>query len=185
MALREPGITHRTLFVEIDHPDSQRWKLERLRALGLTTPGVKYVPVDFASQNLAEELKAAGVRIDQPAFFAWLGVTQYISESAAMATLALAGQHAAGSEIVLDVIVPLEDLAPDELQISSAARTSSRERGEPWITFYRLDEIARRLLAAGFGNVHPLTPEDAHRYYIGQPPRITPLTAWQLVSAVV
>jgi methyltransferase (TIGR00027 family) len=51
LALREPGITGRVQFVEIDHPDSQLWKLERLRTLGLATPGVKYVPVDFASQT--------------------------------------------------------------------------------------------------------------------------------------
>ena len=68
-ALREPGIAGRMLFVEIDHPDSQRWKLERLRALGLSTPSVKYVPVDFASQNLEEKLGAAGVRMEQPTFF--------------------------------------------------------------------------------------------------------------------
>ena len=185
LALREPGIASGVLFVEIDHPDSQRWKLERLRALGFTTPGVKYVPVDFSSQDLEEELGAAGVRMEQPAFFAWLGVTQYISEPAAIATLSLAGQYAAGSEIVFDVIVPFEDLTADELQISSAARAASQERGESWISFYRPEEMAPRLLALGFGNVQPLTPEDARRYYVGQPPGIAPLRAWQLISAVV
>jgi O-methyltransferase involved in polyketide biosynthesis len=153
--------------------------------MGLATPGVKYVPVDFASQNLEEQLVAAGVRMDQPTYFSWLGVTQYISEAAATTTLSLAGRHAAGSEIVFDVIVPFGDLSADELQISAAARASSQERGEPWISFYRPEEMTSHLLALGFGNVKPLTPEDASQYYFGQPAGITPLTAWQLISAVV
>jgi methyltransferase (TIGR00027 family) len=185
LALREPGIAGRVHFVEVDHPDSQLWKLERLRTLGLATPGVKYVPVDFASQNLEEKLAAAGVRMAQPTYFAWLGVTQYISEAAANTTLSLAGRHAVGSEIVFDIIIPFEDLSPDEMQISAAARASSQERGEPWISLYRREEITSRLLALGFGSVQPLTPEDASQYYFGQPPGIAPLTAWQLISAVV
>jgi methyltransferase (TIGR00027 family) len=184
LALRQPDIVTSVQLVEIDHPDSQRWKLERLQTLGLSTPGVRYVPVDFASQNLEEELRAAGVRMEQPTFFAWLGVTQYISEPAAIATLSLAARYAANSEIVFDVIVPFEDLAPDELHISSAARTSSQERGEPWISFYRPEEMARRLPALGFRSVQRLTPEDARQYYLGQPSGITPLRAWQLISAV-
>ena len=185
LALREPAISTRVMFVEIDHPDSQRWKLERLRAIGLPTAGVHYVPVDFASQVLEEELSVAGVRSDQPTFFAWLGVTQYISEAAGIATLALAGKYAPGSEIVFDVIIPFEDLNPDDLRISLAARASSQERGEPWISFYRPEEIAPRLLAHGFANVQPQTPEDASRYYVGQPPGVAPLSAWQLIAAVV
>ena len=128
---------------------------------------------------------AAGVRKEQPTYFAWLGVTQYISEAAATTTLSLAGRHAAGSEIVFDVIVPFEDLSADEFQISAAARASSEERGEPWISFYRLKEITSRLLALGFGSVQPLAPEDARQYYFGQPAGVTPLMAWQLISAVV
>jgi methyltransferase (TIGR00027 family) len=185
LALREPDLATRFRFVEIDHHDSQCWKLERLRELGLTTAGVQYVPVDFSSQDLEKELGAAGVRMEQPTFFAWLGVTQYITDGAAMATLSLASRHAAGSEIVFDVIVPFCDLSPDELQISSAARAASEDRGEPWISFYRPDEIAPRLLALGFGSVQPLSAEDARRYHVGQPDGITPSRAWQLISAAV
>jgi methyltransferase (TIGR00027 family) len=185
LALREPDLATRVRFLEIDHPDSQLWKLERLRALGLSTPGVEYVPVDFASQDLTTELRAVGVQMDQPTFFAWLGVTQYISESAADATLSVVGQFAPGSEIVFDVVVPFEELASEELQISSAARTASQERGEPWQSFYRPEEIAPRLLALGFASVEPLKLEDARQYYVGQPPWVAPLIAWQLISAVV
>jgi methyltransferase (TIGR00027 family) len=67
-ALRKPEVPRRTLFVEVDHPASQRWKLGRLEALGLQTPSVKYLPVDFASQNLENELTSVGVRVGIPTF---------------------------------------------------------------------------------------------------------------------
>ena len=41
-------------------------------------------------------------------------------------------------------------------------------------------QIGRRLLALGFSQVRPLTPEDAERYYNGQPVAVAPLNAWQL-----
>ena len=73
-ALREPSLTSGVRFIEIDHPSSQRWKLDRLETLGLSTPGVNYVPVDFATQDLEQELLSAGVQTAEPTFFAWLGV---------------------------------------------------------------------------------------------------------------
>lgn len=185
LALREPDLPATVQFVEIDHPDTQRWKLERLQSLGLTANGVKYVPVDFASQNLKDGLLAADVQMERPTFFAWLGVTQYISEGAAMSTLSLVRQHAAGSEIVFDFIVPFDDLPEDELQISSAARAASQGRGEPWTTFYRAEEIAAHLVAIGFAGVQPLTLDGAENYYAGQPVEIAPLKAWRLISAIV
>jgi methyltransferase (TIGR00027 family) len=185
LALREPAILGGVRFFEIDHPDSQRWKLDRLRALGLDTPGVNYVPIDFASQNLEATLASASIRTGQPTFFAWLGVSQYITEGAAMATLSLVARHAPGSEIVFDVILPFDELTSDELRISSAARVSAEARGEPWISFFRPEEIASRLLGLKFSEIYTLTAEDARQYYRGQPATVTPLTAWQLISAVV
>ena len=184
-ALRHPQVPSRVSFVEIDHPDTQRWKLERLAALGLATPGVHYLPVDFAVQDLAAELASAGLEQARPTFFAWLGVTQYIAERAALETLSLAARYAAGSEIVLDVILPFDGLAPDEREISRAAELASRARGEPWLSYFQPEPFASRLRALGFSRVDRLAPEAAAAYYVGQPPELTPLHAWQLMAAVV
>ena len=180
-----PQVPSEVSFVEIDHPDTQRWKRERLAALGLATPRVHYLPVDFASQDLATELASAGLERARPTFFAWLGVTQYIAERAALETLSLAARHAAGSEIVFDVILPFEGLAPDEREISRAAELASSARGEPWLSYYPPERFASRLRTLGFSRVDRLTPEAAAAYYVGQPPEVKPLHAWQLMAAVV
>ena len=185
-ALRRPDIPSTILFVEVDHPDTQRSKLERLGALGLNTRGVKYLPVDFASQDLDTELEAAGVGRDKMTFFAWLGVTQYIPESATYETLSFVGRHAAGSEVIFDVIRPFAGLAADELAISAAARAVAEDRGEPWVAYFEPEQLARRLTTSlGFNRVTRLTPERARHYYAGQPTDVTPLSAWELMAATV
>jgi methyltransferase (TIGR00027 family) len=184
-ALRRPEIPNTVVFVEVDHPNTQRAKLERLEALGLRTPGVHYLPVDFASQDLATALEAGGVHRDQSTFFTWLGVTQYIPEPATYATLALVGRYAAGSEIVFDVIRPFAGLASDELAISTAARALADERGEPWLSYFEPEELAGRLPSLGLHRITRLTPERARPYYAGQPTDVTPLSAWEIMAAAV
>jgi O-methyltransferase involved in polyketide biosynthesis len=90
-----------------------------------------------------------------------------------------------GSEVVFDVIRPLDDLPPDEYAISAAARDSSKERGEPWLSYFVPEELGERLKSLGFTVVKRLTPEAAAAYYRGQPPSVTPLTAWELIAASV
>ena len=87
------------------------------------------MPVDFGSQDLETELASAGVQRSRATFFAWLGVTQYISEEATYRTLSLVASHAPGSEVVFDVIRPFEGLAPDEEPVSVALASKAAREG--------------------------------------------------------
>lgn len=182
-ALRNPAIVRNIRFIEIDHPDSQRSKLSRLAELGLETPGVEYLAVDFSTQDLAAEMTRAGISRENATFFPWLGVTQYISRHAADATLSLAARFAKGSEIVFDVIRPLDTLDEAEHAISSTAASMSEQLGEPWLSFYTPEELRPHLCSMGFSQIDWLTKEKADHYYEGQV--VEPLTAWQMVSAIV
>ena len=184
-ALRHPRVLNDILFVEIDHPESQRWKRERLASLGLDTPGVHYVPVDFASQDLRKELACAGVDRGKRTFFAWLGVTQYIADTASYETLSLVAQHASGSEIVFDVILPNETHPSDEREMSRISAEASAARGEPWVSYFEPEQLDGRLASLGFSRFEWLTTEAAGVYYEGQPAEIRPLSAWRLVAATV
>lgn len=184
-ALRHPGLVPTLRFVEVDHPDSQAFKRLRIAATGLRTPDVQYVAVDFDVQDLASELLAAGVSSNEPTFFAWLGVTQYITRSASTETLSFIASHPAGSEVVLDVIQPDAGLAEDELEIQRFARASAEERGEPWISYFDLGTFATELRGLGFSHVDHLTSELAEDYFVGQPEPLRPLMCWPLIAAVV
>jgi methyltransferase (TIGR00027 family) len=184
-ALRHPDIVRTVAYVEVDHPDSQSFKQRRLDAEGLSTPGVTYVPIDFAKQSLASELAAVGIDTAVPTFFAWLGVTQYIPESASLETLSFVASHARDSEVVFTVIRPDDALPADELPIQQYARSGAEAQGEPWITYFEPEELARSLSARGFRRVDDLTVEAASRYFVGQPDGVTPLAGWRLLAAIV
>ena len=89
VAWRRPDLLRRLRIVEVDHPASQAWKLERVRALGLPEDESHvFAAVDFEVQSLRDGLDAAGFDWNRPALFSWLGVTMYLTEDAIVATLA-------------------------------------------------------------------------------------------------
>jgi methyltransferase (TIGR00027 family) len=184
-ALRHPPVPKDVLFLEIDHPDSQRWKRGRLSSLGLQTPGVHYLPIDFASQDLQTELAGAGVDLARPSFVAWLCVTQYVAESVAYETLSLVARQASGSQIVFDVILPIDAQPPGDRDMSRVSAAVSADQGEPWVSYFAPEPLSRRLASIGFARVEWLTPETLRAYYEGQPAQVQPLVGWQVVAATV
>jgi methyltransferase (TIGR00027 family) len=184
-ALRHPEIPARVRFVEIDHPATQRWKLDRLAALGLETPGVRYVSVDFASERLTDGLEAAGVDSRERIFVAWLGVTQYIRRDAAEETLDLVTRHAAGSAVVFDVILPPDAQSFSDAEMSRMSSQFSVARGEPWISYYDPETLVGRLATLGFARIERLAAAEARAYYAGQPADVAPVDAWQMIIAHV
>jgi methyltransferase (TIGR00027 family) len=186
LALRRPALATEVRLVEVDHPDSQRWKLTRMEELGLETPSVLYLPVDFGKESLEVRLAESGVDLDQPTYFSWLGVTQYIDRAACDATLGLIATRPGGSEVVFDFIVMNELLSESERAFSDVAARSSAERGEPWLTHFDPNRLEEHLATLGFTKIQRLTPQlAASRYYTDQPADVTPLEAWQLASARV
>jgi methyltransferase (TIGR00027 family) len=184
LALRRPALAREITLIEVDHPDSQRWKLARLEELRLHTPGVIYVSVDLGCENLEQPLRESGMKLDRPTFFSWLGVTQYIDRTATDATLGFVARQPHGSEVVFDFIVKNELVEPRERTFSDAAAAQSAARGEPWLTYFDPAELGKHLEDLGFDPVERLTPQlAASRYYTSQPADVTPLVAWQVMSA--
>ena len=73
----------------------------------------------------------------------------------------------------------------DELAIQQYARAGAVARGEPWLTYFEPEKLARSLLTRGFRQVDQLTVEAASRYFVGQPGGVAPLAAWSLLAAIV
>jgi methyltransferase (TIGR00027 family) len=100
-ALRRPSLLKGVDLYEVDHPATQAWKRKRL---GLrAAERIRFVPVEFGVDDLAERLRNAGVDPSRPVFVNWLGCTYYLSAEAMTGTLASLAEFAApDSEIVLD-----------------------------------------------------------------------------------
>lgn len=155
---------------EIDHPATQAWKRARLREMHISLPAaLRFATVDFERQSLAQELSHAGLRIDRPAFFSWLGVSMYLTEGAVMETLRHIASLAPGSEIVFDFTVPASTLNPVRQARRAAAAAYVAKLGEPWITSFEPQGLVERLQQTGFAQTELLGPAQAdHRYFAGR-----------------
>ncbi len=65
---------------ELDHPDTGRYKRERIRKLEWNIPkNLTFVPIDFSKDDMTQVLLDAGYDPDVPTFFAILGVSYYLT----------------------------------------------------------------------------------------------------------
>ena len=96
-------VSHRVFEVELRSTVDQ--KRDRVRAvLGEVPPGLTLVPMDFETERIADALARNGYRNDQPVFFVWEAVTQYLTEEAVRATFGFLAQAPAGSELVFTFV---------------------------------------------------------------------------------
>jgi methyltransferase (TIGR00027 family) len=72
---------------EVDHPDTQRLKRQRVAPLVPTCRELTFVAVDFERDSLQGRLRDAGHRADQPSVWICEGVTQYLADDALRAML--------------------------------------------------------------------------------------------------
>jgi methyltransferase (TIGR00027 family) len=150
---------------EIDFPATQAWKRERLSEAGIALPKtLTFAPVDFERESLADGLVRAGFRRDQPAFFQWLGVVPYLTREAISSTLDFIASIPA-SAVVFDYTEPFENQPPERRANLMATADRAAARGEPWLSFFRPDEILGLLRDKGFSVVEDLGFADlVHRF---------------------
>ena len=101
----KPGVR----WFEVDHPATQRDKLERLQRLGIATPHVQFVEADFTRDPVADRLRAAGLKAAVPSLFLLEGVAVYL-EPAVLETVLEQFRHAAapGSRLAISVSLSRE-----------------------------------------------------------------------------
>jgi len=104
-AFRISGIENIHYF-ELDFPELQKVKRSYIdKKIGELPSNVSFVPIDFNSQDLGEELKKAGYTLSSKTLFIWEGVTQYISEEAVDNTIKYVAQASTGSRIVFSYVL--------------------------------------------------------------------------------
>ena len=91
-AYRIAGIEKTQVF-EIDHPDTQAVKLDRLKKVIDPLPAyVTFIPVDFNTQQLGERLLESGYNEQSKTLFIWQGVTYFLTSGGVETTLAFIRQ---------------------------------------------------------------------------------------------
>lgn len=161
-AFRNPHAALGLRVFEVDHPATQEWKRQLVSQAHLKAPGpLIYVPVDFERQSLAERLAANGFHVEEPAFFAWLGVTMYLSRDSIHDTLRFVAQSTvARSGIIFDYLT-----MPPRWQLlrrwgMRVLMNRVAAAGEPWRTFFDPVQLHGQLTRLGFATVRDFGPDD-------------------------
>ena len=134
-----------TLVFEVDHPDSQRAKRERVAAGALvpTAREIRFVPVDFTRDDLEDALTAAGHDRASATCWIWEGVVMYLTQPEIEATLAVIERRsAAGSRLVVAYHSPTALLALTGPYV--------RRLGEPLRSVFRADAMRALLTNYAF-----------------------------------
>jgi methyltransferase, putative, TIGR00027 family len=176
--LRRPAALSNLRVIEVDHPATQRWKRQRLAELGLAPPAfLSFVECDFATTSVSAALRGTAFRADEPAVVSWMGVVYYLDKpTASRALVELGALLAAGSALVLDYQLPLEDLPKRYRDVHAQQSARLQQAGEPQVNRYRPEEIRAELLAAGFARAELPTREQLIERYFAARASSTPVS---------
>jgi methyltransferase (TIGR00027 family) len=149
---------------EVDHPATQARKIAIVAGEGLDTRRVMYVPVDFERDRLDVELLADGFDPARPSIFVWEGVTNYLTESAVDATLAVVRTLAAPGSVLVFTYVHAGVL-DGTVEFPEAVRWvhNVQRAGEPWTFGFLPERVPEHLRERGFDVVTDVSTRDADR----------------------
>lgn len=170
-AQRRAELASQLQIFEIDEPQTQAWKQQRLAELGLSVPSsLHFVPVDFErGQAWLAQLTAAGFDTQRPAVVASTGVSMYLTREAIAATLREVASLAAGSTLVMSFMLPIELAEPEVRPGIEAAARGARASGTPWLSFFTPDEMLTLAREAGFSDVQHVSADAlSARYFAGR-----------------
>ena len=144
----KPGVR----WFEIDHPDTQRDKRERLDRLGIPTDHITFVAADFTVDDVAAGLRASGHDRGVPTLFLCEGVAVYLELEVLGSLLrALRASAAAGSRLAISLSV--DTGAPAVAARRAAFGEAVAALGEPARTVLTVDDAGALFATTGWRTV--------------------------------
>jgi methyltransferase (TIGR00027 family) len=151
---------------EVDHPATQTWKQERLKEANIPIPKtLTFTPVNFETETLEEGLGRVAFDTSRGAFFSWLGVTSYITNSAFITTLRFVASRPLGSGIVFDYMISPSLLNPTARNAFDNLAHRVALAGEPFQNFFDPSMLKKDLQTMGFRQIEDLGPRELNDMY--------------------
>ena len=143
----KPGVR----WFEVDHPATQRDKLERLERLGITSPHVRFAEADFTRDPVAGRLRAAGLDTGAPSLFLLEGVAVYLEPAVLETVLDQFRQVAApGSRLAISVSLSRPDEGGAEDGARARFQAAVAALGEPARSTFEAPEAEALLARTGW-----------------------------------
>jgi methyltransferase (TIGR00027 family) len=176
-AQRRPEIASRLRVFEVDRPEPQAWKIQRLADLGHGVPRfLRFVPVDFEDgASWWQRLMDAGFDGHHPAVVVSTGVSMYLTRAATKATLRQLATLAPGSTVAMTFLTPVELRDPEDRARLQWAKKTVAASGTPAVSFYDPAELLALAREAGFHDArHVPAADHDRRYFSGRTDGLRP-----------
>jgi methyltransferase (TIGR00027 family) len=187
-AYRFDELKGRVKVFEVDHPSTQKTKMQIIRVIFDPLPSyLVYVPVDFEKDDLGEKLSQGGYDKSLKTLFIWEGVTMYLTAQAIDATLGfVAANSGKGSSIVFDYYFRSAIDGTSRNQAVMNLRKSAELLGEPFSFGIEEGTAEEFLSKRGFYQVKNVTSQDLKKAYFEGRNRKREVAPFQaVVSATV
>lgn len=186
-AQREPEILSRLAIFEIDKPETQAWKIERLKELNYKlSPNLHFVPVNFETkESWMDKLKAHGFDSNKPALFTSLGVSMYLTLDAIVETLSSMATLSPGSILIMTFMLPLDLVRPQDKFGYERSLKGAQASGTPFISFFTPHEMSKLAISCGFKKVEcTSTLKLAPRYFANRSDGLEPSSGEEILIAM-
>ncbi|MFW1690037.1 class I SAM-dependent methyltransferase [Acinetobacter ursingii] len=172
---------------EVDHPDTQRLKIQKLKQLGDIPTNVEFVAIDFEKEALGEVLARSNYAQDRPAFYSWLGTTHYLQPETTLQTLSSIASFAAKqSEVVLDYSIHFDSLRGIEKIGTQAVAQFTKILREPLMGQFNSLELHDLVNRMGFQILEDLSGDAlSERYFHARPDHIRHTTATHILHLIL
>jgi len=175
-ALRRDDLAPSLSVFELDHPDVQAMKRERI-ALSEQQPAQlpQFIPIDFEQDDLGDVLAQSLIDTSKPTIVSWLNTLHYLTQEATEATLSVLAQTLVpGSQLILNypVEVPLTTEQSRYLQAFLAVLALT---DEPFVSRWTPAAFTQLLQRHGFELREHATEDDLiQRYFSGRADGLKP-----------
>ncbi|WP_138378901.1 class I SAM-dependent methyltransferase [Luteithermobacter gelatinilyticus] len=152
-ALKFAALPETLAIYELDHPNTQATKQQRLAARQLRSPHQHhFIPIDFSRDSIADVLSGSTIELSRPVYVSWMGMTYYLRKSDILETLkALDRILAPGSHMTFDYMD--ERLFDDTFLVTDPVLKKSikvffeftEKHGEPLLTGFSKSSLKELL----------------------------------------
>jgi len=184
-ALRREDMRGRVRVYEIDHPDVQALKRERIASARCAPAALPiFVPVDFERTSIASEMRKTDFDRARPAVLSWLNTIPYLTREATVASMReVHALLAPGSRIVVNYGADVP-LTPEQINFLARLREVTAAAGEPQRSRWKPADFARMLDEIGFDVIeHAGEVELTERYFSGRPDGLRPGVPGRIITA--
>ena len=166
-AYRIEGLKGKVSVFEVDHPDTQRVKMEKIKEIfGQLPDHVEYVSVDFETEEFGQRLLEIGYNKALKTLFVMEGLIMYIPPKAVDETLSFIVENSGKGSAVLFDYLP-ESVINGTCQVETGKNILNyvEQAGEPSQFGIKDETIELFLAQRGFSRIQKVTSEDYKRAY--------------------